>query len=156
MAEQQEQQQEEKQEKKGGKKKWLFLVLAVVLITVGVGGYFLVGPTDLMALVEGDEDIYKIQMDTFTVNLADDANRRYLRADITIECYSDDGIEEIKKKKHRIRDKIITILSQKTVSDFKSDQNFEQVKVGLSESINDILSEDTEIKSLYFEDFVIQ
>lgn len=155
----QQREQEDKQEKKKGKKKWLLIILIVTLLAGGsVGGYFLVGQDNFRALFAsaGEEKVISVTLDTFTVNLADMQYRRYLRTDITLECYSKGAIEEIETKKHRIRDRIITILNQKTVNDFDSKEKFERVRVELLKAVNDVLSPENQIKALYFENFIIQ
>jgi len=157
-----EQQQENKQEKRGGRIKRWWLVALVVLLSIGgsaaVGYYFSGGggKVNSVASAVDEAKVKSVTLDTFTVNLADMGFRRYLRADITVECYDVDTVKEIEQKKYKIRDKIITVLNQKKASDFESNEKFERVRMELFEAVNSILSPPNQIKALYFENFIIQ
>ncbi|HBT20161.1 MAG TPA: hypothetical protein DEA47_02150 [Peptococcaceae bacterium] len=152
---------EENQEKKsGGKKKLLLITLAVFLLAgSAAAGFFLLGDGKLgfiSASTDGEEQGISVPLETFTVNLSDMGFRRYLRVDITLECYNEDAVKEIEQKKYKIRDKIITVLSQKTVSDFETSEKFERVRMELLKAVNSVLSPSNQIKALYFENFIIQ
>lgn len=133
----------------------ILMVVLIVLVSVGLVYYFFFGSNKSSAAKE-DAEILKLNLDTFTVNLSDMEYRRYLRTDITLEFFTQDGLEEAQLKKHRIRDKIITLLNHKSVSDFNSSQKVEKCRLEMLNSINKILSENGQAKALYFENFIIQ
>ena len=135
----------------------IVLLLALTFLACVVLGYFIFfGQEGATAKTNESAEIHKVTLDTFTVNLSDMEYRRYLRTDITLEFYNKGALEEIELKKHRVRDKIITLLNQKSVSDFDSGQKIEKTRVELLAAINEIISEDNQIKALYFENFIIQ
>ena len=137
-----------------GKKKWIIIAL-ILLLVAGAAGYFLLGPK-FGIFASDNEVLFSAQLETFTVNLEDNNYRRYLRTDITLE-YSDKDIgKEIEEKKYKIRDKIISVLTQKSIEDFDSDQKREKVRIELIQAVNTILTQNGQIKALYFEDFIIQ
>lgn len=143
--------------KKDGKLKLIIILLLVVILLGSAAlGYFIFFGSDTSSQAKESSDIYKVTLDTFTVNLSDMEYRRYLRTDITLEFYNEKALEEIELKKHRVRDKIITLLNQKSVSDFDSNQKMEKTRMELLTAANEILSEDSQIKALYFENFIIQ
>jgi len=161
MAAQQYEQEKEQERQRGGIKKWLLAALVVFLSVAGSAavGYFFFGgggKFSSFASTGGEAKVKSVSLDTFTVNLSDMGFRRYLRTDITLECYNDDTVKEIEQKKYKIRDKIITILNQKKVSDFESNEKFERVRMELFKAVNSILSPPNQIKALYFENFIIQ
>lgn len=135
----------------------IILLLALTFLACVVLGYFVFfGQEGATAKTKESTEIHKITLETFTVNLSDMEYRRYLRTDITLEFFNEKALEEIQLKKHRVRDKIITLLNQKSVSDFDSSQKIEKTRVELLDTINEIISEDNQIKALYFENFIIQ
>lgn len=140
----------------GSQKLIIMLLLVIILLGSATAGYFIfVAPEKHTAHSEPSE-IFSVKLDTFTVNLSDLEFRRYLRTDITLEFYTEKALEEVELKKHRIRDKIITMLNHKSVKDFDSNQKIEKIRLELVDSINEILKEDSQVKSLYFENFIIQ
>lgn len=143
--------------KKTGKLKLIIVLLSVIIfLGSAAAGYFIFFAPEESAGKEKSSDIRSMKLETFTVNLADMEFRRYLRTDITLELYNKDAEEEIKRKNHRVRDKIITMLNHKSVKDFDSRQKIEKTRLELLSAVNSILSEENQIKALYFETFIIQ
>lgn len=132
------------------------LLLLIILLGCAGAGYFIFFASKDSGDSEKTADIFTLKLDTFTVNLADNDYRRYLRTDITLEMYTEEAQEEISVKIPRIRDKIITILTQKSVKDFDTGQKIEKTRLELVKAVNGILSEQNQIKALYFENFIIQ
>jgi flagellar FliL protein len=92
---------------------------------------------------------------TFTVNLRSDAGRRYLKATISLELNGKELSLELDSKSAVIRDRIIRILTSKTLEEISSIKGKQKV----SEQIVDILNsmiKDGSVKSIYFTEFVIQ
>lgn len=134
----------------------IIALLAVILLGGAALGYVMFMGADNSSYAKEGPDVYKVTMDTFTVNLSDMEYRRYLRTDITLEFFNKGALEEVELKKHRIRDRIISILSHKAVSDFDTNQKREKVRVEITDAVNEILSENSQVKALFFENFIIQ
>ncbi|HHX94569.1 MAG TPA: hypothetical protein GX691_01915 [Clostridia bacterium] len=146
----------EKVKKMGNLKLIIIVLLAVIFVGGTAFGYVVFFGSNSSSQAKESPEIYKMTLDTFTVNLSDMEYRRYLRTDITLEFFNEKAIEEAELKKHRVRDKIISILSHKSVSDFDSNQKLEKSRVELLGAVNEILGENSQIKALYFENFIIQ
>ena len=95
------------------------LIIALLLVIILLGSmaatYFIFFAPGKSSGAEANPEIYSLQLETFTVNMADTDLRRYLRADITLEFYNKKALEEVQLKKARVRDKIITMLNQKSI-----------------------------------------
>jgi len=127
----------------------LLLVLTILLVAVGAAYYFLV-------IYDGSSSaqkpIYKTTLDTYTVNLADNNFRRYIRLTVTLEYDYEKLSKEIEEKKHRINDAVISYLTTKRAADMTDK---EVVRQDLEGVINSILTSG-QVTGLYFEEFIIQ
>jgi len=99
-------------------------------------------------------EINKFELEPFTVNLQDQNFQRYLRVQMTLEFGDKGTSKEIEEKRHRIRDKIITILQNKNVADLSTADKKAALRQELLDAINGILIKD--IRGIYFQDFIIQ
>jgi len=94
-------------------------------------------------------------LDTFTVNLKSDAGRRYLKVTMSLEL---DGAElsmELDAKSPVLRDRIIRILTSKTLEEVTSKKGKQKVSAQIMDALNAMIS-DGEIRGIYFTEFVIQ
>ncbi|MDX9814539.1 MAG: flagellar basal body-associated protein FliL [Sulfurimonadaceae bacterium] len=94
-------------------------------------------------------------LDTFTVNLKSDSGKRYLKTTISLELEGKELAMELNDKNPVIRDRIIRILSSKTVEEISSSKG----KLKVSEQIMDTLNMmivDGRVNGVYFTDFVVQ
>jgi len=94
-------------------------------------------------------------LDTFTVNLKSDQGRRYLKASISLELNGEELSLELDSKTPVIRDRIIRILSSKTLEEISSKKGKQKVSDQIVDTLNSMIV-DGSIKSIYFTDFVIQ
>ncbi len=94
-------------------------------------------------------------LDTFTVNLKSDAGRRYLKATISLELNGQELGMELDKKAPVIRDRIIRILTSKTIEEISSKKGKQKVSDQIIDTLNAMMS-DGSIKGIYFTEFVIQ
>lgn len=94
-------------------------------------------------------------LDTFTVNLKSDAGRRYLKATISLELNGKELSIELDKKTAVIRDRIIRILTSKSVEEISSTKGKQKVSDQIVEILNSMLA-DGSIKGIYFTEFVVQ
>ena len=94
-------------------------------------------------------------LDTFTVNLKSDAGRRYLKATISLELKGPELSIELDKKAAVIRDRIIRILTSKSIEEISSTKGKQKVSEQIVDILNSMIS-DGSIKGIYFTEFVIQ
>ncbi|MDF1874684.1 flagellar basal body-associated protein FliL [Sulfurimonas sp. SAG-AH-194-I05] len=94
-------------------------------------------------------------MDTFTVNLKSDAGRRYLKATMSLELEGEELSLELDAKTAVLRDRIIRILSSKTLEEISSKKGKAKVSSQIMGTLNAMIA-DGEIQGIYFTEFVIQ
>lgn len=94
-------------------------------------------------------------LDTFTVNLKSDAGRRYLKATMSLELSGEELSMELDAKSPVLRDRIIRILSSKTLEEISSKKGKKKVSEQIMNTLNSMIS-DGKIQGIYFTEFVIQ
>lgn len=94
-------------------------------------------------------------LDTFTVNLKSDSGRRYLKATISLELNGEELSIELDNKSPVIRDRIIRILSSKTLEEISSKKGKQKVSEQIIDIMNGMIV-DGNVKGIYFTEFVIQ
>lgn len=94
-------------------------------------------------------------LDTFTVNLKSDAGRRYLKATMSLELEGEELSMELDAKTPVLRDRIIRILSSKTLEEISSKKGKSKVSIQVMDTLNSMIS-DGEVRGIYFTEFVIQ
>lgn len=94
-------------------------------------------------------------LDSFTVNLKSDAGRRYLKATVSLELSGEEVSMELDAKSPVIRDRIIRILTSKTLEEISSKKGKQKVSDQIQDTMNAIIS-DGQVQGIYFTEFVIQ
>lgn len=94
-------------------------------------------------------------LDSFTVNLKSDDGRRYLKATISLELSGDELSIELNNKAPVVRDRIIRILTSKTLEEISSKKGKQKVSEQIIETLNSMIV-DGNVKGIYFTEFVIQ
>jgi len=94
-------------------------------------------------------------LDTFTVNLKSDAGRRYLKVTMSLELDDSELSLELDAKSPVLRDRIIRILSSKTLEEISSKKGKQKVSNQIMDTLNAMVSDGT-IRGIYFTEFVIQ
>lgn len=94
-------------------------------------------------------------LDTFTVNLKSDSGRRYLKTTMSLELQGEELSLELDAKTPVIRDRIIRILSSKTLEEISSKKGKAKTSAQIMEILNSMIS-DGRIQGIYFTEFVIQ
>jgi flagellar FliL protein len=94
-------------------------------------------------------------VDTFTVNLKSDAGRRYLKVTLSLELEGQELSIELDSKSAVIRDRIIRILTSKTLEEISSKKGKQKISNQIMDTLNAMIT-DGEIKGIYFTEFVIQ
>ncbi|MBU0720957.1 flagellar basal body-associated protein FliL [bacterium] len=94
-------------------------------------------------------------LDTFTVNLKSDAGRRYLKVTMSLELEGAELSLELDSKSPVIRDRVIRILTSKTLEEISSKKGKQKVSNQVMDTLNAMIT-DGQIKGIYFTEFVIQ
>lgn len=94
-------------------------------------------------------------LDTFTVNLKSDAGRRYLKATLSLELNGKELSLELDSKSAVIRDRIIRILTSKTLEEISSKKGKQKISEQIVDTLNSLIA-DGSIQAVYFTEFVIQ
>ena len=94
-------------------------------------------------------------LDTFTVNLKSDSGRRYLKVTMSLELEGEELSLELDAKTPVLRDRIIRILTSKTLEEISSKKGKAKVESQIMDTLNAMIS-DGKIKGIYFTEFVIQ
>lgn len=94
-------------------------------------------------------------LDTFTVNLKSDSGRRYLKVTMSLELDGEELSIELDAKSAVLRDRIIRILTSKTLEEISSKKGKAKVTNQIMDILNSMIV-DGRIKGIYFTEFVIQ
>ena len=94
-------------------------------------------------------------LDTFTVNLKSDSGRRYLKVTLSLELQGEELSIELDAKSPVLRDRIIRILSSKTLEEISSKKGKQKVEQQIMDTLNSMIS-DGMVNGIYFTEFVIQ
>jgi len=94
-------------------------------------------------------------LDTFTVNLKSDSGRRYLKVTMSLELSGEELSVELDAKTAVLRDRIIRILSSKTLEEISSKKGKKKVSEQIMNTLNAMIT-DGKIQGIYFTEFVIQ
>ena len=94
-------------------------------------------------------------LDSFTVNLKSDAGRRYLKVTMSLELNGEELSMELDNKSPVIRDRIIRILTSKTLEEISSKKGKLKVSNQIMDTLNSMIA-DGQVKGIYFTEFVIQ
>jgi len=156
------------EEKKGGMMKWI--IIAVVIAALGVGGYFgytmfFVTPDDgaeTNEMAEGKTDDSQeslegpiVPLPLFLVNLADPLGRRYLKLGIEVEVKDAEAQEALAKYDAKVKDKLLLLLSSKTYEGLSSTKAKIELKQEIASRLNQILGKGTVLR-VYITEMVIQ
>lgn len=96
-----------------------------------------------------------VQMKPFVVNLRGDRGRRYLRVSMEVEVLGEQGKSTIEEHASRVRNRLIFLLSNKTVQEISTTEGKYQLQEDVTQQINETLGVALATKS-YFTDFIVQ
>ncbi|MEF2230368.1 MAG: flagellar basal body-associated FliL family protein [Pseudodesulfovibrio sp.] len=155
--------------KKGGKLKWI--IIALVLVLLGVGGYF--GYTMFFAAPAEDADQQAeapadgaqpppealegqlLPLPVFLVNLADPLGRRYLKLGLEVEVRDAEAAAGLTKYQAKIKDTLLLLLSSKTYDGLATMEAKVELKQEIADRLNQILGKGS-ILRVYITEMVIQ
>lgn len=158
---------QEEGKKKGGLLKWI--IIAVVLIGLGVGGWFgyqmfFAAPSDETAAEESAGDAGKpaenlegqlVPLPTFLVNLADPLGRRYLKLGVEVEVRDEDAQAALAKYEAKVKDTLLLLLSSKTYDGLSTMQAKVELKQEIADRLNQIIGNGGVLR-VYITEMVIQ
>ncbi|MDN3513492.1 MAG: flagellar basal body-associated FliL family protein [Candidatus Brocadia sp.] len=102
------------------------------------------------------EESMIVPVDPVIVNLSDSNGRRYLKARINLEARDGDVKKKIESKSVQIKDRLISILSSKTLEDIEGLEGQENLRKEIKDTVDVVLKEGEGVVQVYFTEFVIQ
>ena len=154
--------------KKGGMLKWI--IIAVVLVALGVGGYFgytmffAAPPEDAASqdAVPGDpgkpaEELegQLVPLPLFLVNLSDPLGRRYLKLGVEVEVRDPEAEAALTKYDAKIKDTLLLLLSSKTYEGLSTMKAKVELKQEIADRLNQIIGNGGVLR-VYITEMVIQ
>jgi flagellar basal body-associated protein FliL len=98
-----------------------------------------------------------VPMDSIVVNIGSVDSKRYLRVIISLEVKNSEIEGTINANKVVFRDKLVSFLSSKKISEVSDRANHQGLRVEIRDILNsDLLGADDAISQVYFSDFIIQ
>jgi len=98
-----------------------------------------------------------VPMDSIVVNIGNVDSKRYLRVIISLEVKNSEIEETIKANKVIFRDKLVSYLSSKNVSEINTQASHFGLRTEIKDILNsELLGSDDAISQVYFSDFIIQ
>lgn len=151
---------------KGGINGLLMILIPVMLISGGLGGYLSYTQYPLIAqtLYSGPEEEKAeplefgefMELSNIVVNPNDSNGRRLLMVSLGLETNEAAILESVTQREMVVRDTIIKILGNRTVDQLASIDERSSLKTEIRHAVNSIVSEDGEINRLYFTQYVLQ
>lgn len=158
------------------KKGLLIAIIAVAVIGIGIGAYFVLG-SKKGAVEAGHAPVAEasthensgghseqqgpaaknsiFNLEPFIVNLQDNSGTRYLKLTVNLELTDGASAAELTAQATQIRDSLIILLSSKSYSDIGTVEGKYLMRDEIVARVNQFLSKG-KIKTAYFTEFVIQ
>ena len=96
-------------------------------------------------------------LDSLVVNIGKADSKRYLRVIISLEVENSEIEGMIKANKVVFRDKLVSFLSSKSLSEISARDNHQGLRAEIENILNSkLLGSDDAISQVYFSDFIIQ
>lgn len=141
---------------------WIALILTVLSLSgVGVGAWYFVSEKDDQADIQPEfEPLEPSEMilsaihplNPFTVNLKD---KKYLRFSLAVKFKNEKIPNIFYSKEYEIRDKIISLLNQKTSEQIVNPESRVILKNEIITVLKSIMNSD-EVEDVYFVDLIVQ
>jgi len=147
-----------------GKKKIVIIAGIVVLLLIGGGAwYFLSHKTPAADAKTAEQPAHKhvvyLPLDTFTVNLRDADQERFLQVTINLELSDAATGETIKKQMPAVRNRVLLLLSSKTSEELLPREGKEKLSVEIAAELHKMLDgadPGKSVEQVLFSHFVIQ
>ncbi|CAM2068549.1 Flagellar protein FliL [Sulfidibacter corallicola] len=167
-------------EEVGGKRNPLkLIIMAVAVLALAAGGFFAYKyfTKEKPATAEGEEgtgqeaeapDVpvpatgQKVDLDKFTLNLADKGKPHYLVTTIALEVTTEelktalDDATDPKLYRVKTRDTILRILRAKTFKEINDPATLKEVSKEIEFKLNRIYNQDGKVMNVYFTEFMVQ
>jgi flagellar FliL protein len=148
-----------------------FIILGVMVVVLGAGGY--VGwkhfkgnknedtketqTTKAQPSKKGDETKIVFPLESFIVNLADKAGlgKRYLKVTVALEVRDEENKKIVERYTAELRDTILLLLSSQSFTEISTMEGKLELKQALLSRINHSLGGGV-VQRLYFTEFVVQ
>lgn len=146
------------------KKMLIIIAVAVLLAGGGVGAYFMTQkskPADSKAAAEkpSPKPMIYLPMDTFTINLRDTDQERFLQVTINLELADNLVLEALKQQMPSLRNRVLLLLSSKTAEDLQPREGKEKLAGEIADELRKSLEGTTPTKGVeqvLFSHLVIQ
>ncbi len=103
-----------------------------------------------------EEENLIVAVDTIIVNLSASNGRRYLKAKINLEAKDADVRKKIESKQVQIKDRLISILSSKTLEEIDGLEGQEVLRNEIKDAVDVIVKVEGGVLQVYFTEFVVQ
>ncbi len=110
---------------------------------------------DCKALKKSNDTNILYSLDSFIVNFKTDVGRRYLKATLSLELSGKEVSLELDLNLPVIRDRIIRILTSKTLEEISSKKGKRKISKQIQDALNSIIH-NGKVRGVYFTEFVIQ
>jgi flagellar FliL protein len=110
-------------------------------------------PSATHVAAEGESAL--VELKPFVVNLQDEHRSRYLRLAIQLEIVGAKWEDEIQKRLPQVRNRLLFLLSNKTVDDISSVDGKYRLQEEIVQHVNETL-EKAIVQKAYFTDFIVQ
>ncbi len=148
----------------GKSRKMLMIGAAVLVLAIGGGGYYFMSHKNAAESPKAAEkappkQLQYLPLDTFTVNLNDTGQERYLQVTINLELIDAATAEALKRQMPSLRNKVLLHLSSKAADELLSREGKEKLATELADEMRKSLEGTSPTKGLeqvLFSQFVIQ
>lgn len=103
-----------------------------------------------------EEESMIMPVDPVIVNLSGSGGRRYLKAKVNLEARDGNVKKKIETKLVQIKDRLISILSSKTLEDIEGLEGQENLRKEIKDTVDIILKMNGGVVQVYFTEFVVQ
>lgn len=145
------------EKKKSGKGIIIVVVILLLVIVLGaVGGFFIF--TKMNNNSDQPKKIVEevMQLDDIVVNIKDPSNKKYVKASLamTYDSKNKKALESINSNIYKIKDTIITIFKNKSLSEVETSEGIEAIKLEIKNAVNSILESEV-VVSVYFTNLLV-
>ncbi|MBE7444458.1 MAG: flagellar basal body-associated FliL family protein [Planctomycetia bacterium] len=102
------------------------------------------------------EESLIISVDPVIVNLSGSGGRRYLKATINLEAKDGDIKKKMEAKTVQIKDRLIFVLSSKTLEDIEGPEGQEILRREIQDAVDVVIKKEDGVLQVYFTEFVVQ
>lgn len=161
----------EEPKKKGGKLKWI--IIAVVLLALGGGAFFMKDTIMSMIGMGGDTEEVAAEptaeeraaapdfqgimstVDPFVANLNDPLGKRYIKLGLEVELIDELAVADFTKSNIKIKNMLLILLGSKKPQEMLGPKNQIRLQQEIVDRINQIIGEG-KVLNIYFSTYILQ